>query len=207
LTETDGELEAVVEDLATVAATLGDRGPELEQSIAEMPATLAAARTGLTKLDGTLARLQATAPGARPSVQRLTEVLRKLPPVLAKARPLLADLRPLAADLRPALDDLAPVAGLLRELLSDLDGAVLARLRDSIAPTVLGPYTETGRDTKLYEELGFFVAGFDGAASYLNNEGAQLNFNIGNSLDSISLPIGALAGVPVSVTQASRGMR
>ncbi|MGH9040163.1 MAG: MlaD family protein [Acidimicrobiia bacterium] len=198
LTATDGELEAVVEDLATVADTFGDRGPDLDRAVAEMPATMAAARAGLNALEGTLARLQATAPGARPSVQRLTEVLRKLPPVLAKAHPLLADLRPLTADLRPALDDMAPVAGLLRELLGDLDGAVLDRMRDSVVPTVLGPYTDTGRDTRLYEELGFFLAGFDGAASYLNNEGAQLNFHIGNSLDSISLP----AGFPIQLPKA-----
>ncbi|MGH8975278.1 MAG: MlaD family protein, partial [Acidimicrobiia bacterium] len=201
LTATDGELEAVVEDLATVAATLGDRGPDLERSMAEMPATLAAARAGLSALDGTLSRLQATAPGARPSVQRLTEVLTKLPPVLSKARPPLADLRPLAADLRPALDDLAPVAGLLRQLLTDVegpDGRVLARLRDSVVPTVLGPYTETGRDTRLYEELGFFLAGFDGAASYLNSEGSQLNFHIGNSLDSIS--VGPSVSAPASAS-------
>ncbi|MGH9001996.1 MAG: MlaD family protein, partial [Acidimicrobiia bacterium] len=205
LTATDGEIESVVDDLATVASTLADRAPELERSMATMPATLREARAGLASLDGTLARLQATAPGARSSVQRLTEVLRKLPPVLGKAHPLLVDLRPLAADLKPALDDLAPVAGLLEELLSDLDGAVLDRLRDSVVPTVLGPYTETGRSTLLYEELGFFLAGFDGVASYLDSEGAQLNFHIGNSLDSVSLPLGAPA--PAAASQPSRGMR
>jgi phospholipid/cholesterol/gamma-HCH transport system substrate-binding protein len=208
LTATDGELEAVVEDLATVAATLGDRGPDLERAMAEMPATLAAARAGLNALDGSLTRLQATAPGARPSVQRLTEVLTKLPPVLSRARPLLADLRPLAADLKPALDDLAPVAGLLRQLLTDVegpDGRVLGRIRDSVVPTVLGPYTGTGRDTLLYQELGFFLAGFDGAASYLNSEGNQLNFHIGNSLDSISVGPPVLA--PAAASQPMRGMR
>ena len=187
LTATDGEIESVVDDLATVASTLADRAPELERSMATMPATLREARAGLSALDGTLARLQATAPGARPSVARLTELLRKLPPVLQKATPLLADLRPVVADLKPALDDLAPTAGLLRQLLGDLEDPVLGRLRDQVVPTLLGPYTATGRTTKVYEELGDFLAGFDGVASYVNSEGSQLNFHLGLNLDSLSL--------------------
>ena len=193
LTATDGEIESVVDDLATLASTLADRTPELERSMATMPATLREARAGLTALDGTLARLQDSAPGARPSVARLTELLRKLPPVLQKTTPLLADLRPVVADLKPALDDLAPTAGLLRQLLGDLEDPVLGRLSDHVVPTVLGPYTGTGRTTKVYEELGHFVAGLDGAASFVNPEGSQLNFYISLNDDSLSLsgPTGA----------------
>ncbi len=194
LTATDGEIESVVDDLATLASTLADRAPELERSMATMPATLREARAGLAALEGTLSRLQATAPRARPSVARLTELLKKLPPVLGKATPLLADLRPVVADLKPALDDLAPTAGLLRQLLGDLGDPVLGRLRDQIVPTVLGPYTATGRDTKLYEELGFFIAGFDGVSSFVNPEGSQLNFYIGLNGDSLSLGGGSTAG-------------
>jgi phospholipid/cholesterol/gamma-HCH transport system substrate-binding protein len=193
LTATDGEIESVVDDLATLASTLADRAPELERSMATMPATLREARAGLAALDSTLTRLQATAPGARPSIARLNELLRKLPPVLQKTTPLLADLRPVLADLKPALDDLAPTAGLLRQMLGDLEDPVLGRLSDHIIPAVLGPYTGTGRTTKLYEELGNFVAGLDGAASFVNPEGSQLNFYISLNEDSLSLtgPTGA----------------
>lgn len=187
LTATDGEIESVVDDLATLASTLGDRGPELARSMDTMPETLRAARAGLTALNGTLTRLQATAPGARPSVARLTELLRKLPPILQKATPLLADLRPVVADLKPALDDLAPTAVLLRDLLGDLEDPVLGRLRDNIVPALLGPYTATGRTTKVYEELGRFLAGFDGVASFVNPEGSQLNFSISLNDTSVNL--------------------
>jgi phospholipid/cholesterol/gamma-HCH transport system substrate-binding protein len=197
LTATDGEIESVVDDLAILASTLADRAPELERSMATMPATLREARTGLAALDSTLTRLQATAPGARPSVARLTELLKKLPPVLGKATPLLADLRPVVADLKPALDDLAPTAGLLRQLLGDLEDPVLGRLRDQIVPAVLAPYAATGRDTKLYEELGYFIAGFDGVSSFVNSEGSQLNFYIGLSPDSVSLGSGPTATGPM----------
>ena len=186
LTATDGEIESVVDDLSTVASTLADRAPELARSMDTMPETLREARAGLTALDGTLAKLQATAPGARPSVARLTELLRKLPPVLHKATPLLADLRPVVADLKPALDDLAPTAGLLKQLLGDLEDPVLGRLRNQVVPALLGPYTGTGRTTKVYEELGYFLAGFDGVSSFVNSEGSQLNFYLGLSPDSLS---------------------
>jgi phospholipid/cholesterol/gamma-HCH transport system substrate-binding protein len=193
LTATDGEIESVVEDLATVASTLADRAPELERAMATMPDTLREARAGLAALDGTLSRLQATAPGARPSVARLNELLRKLPPVLQKVTPVLTDLRPVLADLKPALDDLAPTAALLRQLLGDLEDPVLGRLSDKIIPAVLGPYTGTGRTTKVYEELGNFLAGLDGVSSFVNSEGSQLNFYISLNEDSLSLsgPTGA----------------
>jgi phospholipid/cholesterol/gamma-HCH transport system substrate-binding protein len=193
LTATDGEVEAVVDDLATVASTLADRAPELERAMATMPDTLRQARAGLAALDGTLARLQATAPRARPSVARLNELLRRLPPVLQKTTPLLADLRPVLADLKPALDDLAPTAALLRQLLGDLEDPVLGRLSDEIIPAVLGPYTGTGRTTRVYEELGNFLAGLDGVSSFVNPEGSQLNFYISLNEDSLSLsgPTGA----------------
>ncbi len=193
LTATDGEIESVVEDLATVASTLADRAPELKRAMATMPETLREARAGLAALDGTLARLQATAPAARPSVARLNELLRKLPGVLRKTTPVLTDLRPVLADLKPALDDLGPTAALLRQLLGDLEDPVLGRLSDKIIPAVLGPYTGTGRTTKVYEELGNFLAGLDGVSSFVNSEGSQLNFYISLNEDSLSLsgPTGA----------------
>ena len=200
LTATDDEIESVVEDLATVASTLADRAPELERAMATMPETLREARAGLAALDGTLARLQATAPGARPSVARLNELLRKLPPVLQKATPLLTDLRPVLADLKPALDDLAPTAALLRQLLGDLEDPVLGRLSDKIIPAVLGPYTGTGRTTKVYEELGNFLAGLDGVSSFVNSEGSQLNFYISLNEDSLSLSGPAGATRPAAAT-------
>ena len=212
LTATDGEIEAVVDDLATLASTLADRAPDLERAMATMPATLREARAGLAAVDGTLTRLRATAPGARPSVARLTELLRTLPPVLRKATPLLADLRPVVADLKPALDDLAPTAGLLRQLLADLEDPVLGRLSDQIVPTMLAPHTATGRTTRLYEELGYFVAGLAGVSSFVNSEGSQLNFYIGLNDDSLSLgtaagPAASTAAVPSSPGPMLRSVR
>jgi hypothetical protein len=81
---------------------------------------------------------------------------------------------------------MGPTAGLLRELLADLDGPVLQRLEGSIVPALLGPYPESDRSTRLYQELGYGLAGLAGVAQYMNGEGSQLNFYIG--LNSTSLP-------------------
>jgi hypothetical protein len=111
------------------------------------------------------------------------------------------------ADLKPALDDLAPTAGLLRQLLGDLEDPVLGRLRDHVVPALLGPYTATGRSTKVYEELGQFVAGFDGVSSFVNNEGSQLNFYIGLNGDSLSLNSAPTSAAPARPGPMMRSVR
>ncbi|HEV8627540.1 MAG TPA: MlaD family protein, partial [Acidimicrobiia bacterium] len=112
LTAHDGELEAIADGSASVADTFGDRAKDAAATVAGMPGSLDAAQKGLAALGSSLDKLEATAPGARPSVQRLTELLQHLTPVLAKGRPVLADLRPLAADARPVLEGLTPTAAL-----------------------------------------------------------------------------------------------
>jgi phospholipid/cholesterol/gamma-HCH transport system substrate-binding protein len=194
LTETDGELEAVVEDMATVAGTLGDRGADMARTNEEMAATLEVTRAGLIALEGSLAKLEATAPAARPAVQRLDELLRRLPPVLAEARLLLGDLRPLAVETRPMFEALAPTSALLRQFLEDLDGPVLARLNDSVAPALM---TRSGeRNTALYEETGYFLTGLDGIAKYTDPSGAMMNFYMGFSGDSLSPGPAAASAAP-----------
>jgi phospholipid/cholesterol/gamma-HCH transport system substrate-binding protein len=157
-----------------------------------MPGALDHAQKGLAALGSSLGKLQATSPGARPSVQRLTELLRHLTPVLAKGRPVLADLRPLAADARPLLEQLAPTAALTREFLTDLDGPVIGRLAGPVATTVLSPYSSTGQadsPAKLYEELGYLTTGLAGILQYTEPNGAMLNFYAGFSGSSLSGPI------------------
>jgi phospholipid/cholesterol/gamma-HCH transport system substrate-binding protein len=193
LTARHGELESVVDGLGSLASTLGDRAAEAEASTASLPETLRAARAGLAALEGSLARLEATAPAARPAVQRLDDLLRRSPPVLAEATPVLADLRPLSEQARPVLDTLTPTSALLRELLDDLDGPVLDRLNRSVIPALLSP--TPGSDRRLYEQIAYFQAGLAGVLKYTDRSGASMNFYVGNSPDSLSVP-GPLGGAP-----------
>jgi hypothetical protein len=71
---------------------------------------------------------------------------------------------------------------------------------------VLAPYTATGRDTRLYEELGYFIAGFDGVSSFVNPEGSQLNFYIGLNGDSLSLGGGSTVARPAAAGPMLRSL-
>jgi phospholipid/cholesterol/gamma-HCH transport system substrate-binding protein len=187
LTAHDGELEAIADGSASVADTFGDRAKDAAATVAGMPGSLDAAQKGLAALGSSLDKLEATAPGARPSVQRLTELLQHLTPVLAKGRPVLSDLRPLAADARPVLEGLTPTAVLTRQVLTDLDGPVIGRLTGPVASTVLSP--SNGSQSKLYEELGYAVSGLAGVLQYTDPNGAMLNFYVGFNGASLSAPV------------------
>jgi phospholipid/cholesterol/gamma-HCH transport system substrate-binding protein len=175
-----------VDGLSTVAQRLGDRATEMEQSTASLPETLRAARAGMAALESSLTRLEATAPAARPAVQRLETLLRRSAPVLAKATPVVADLRPVVLDARPTLEVLTPTSALLRQLLDDLDGPVLDRLNRSVVPAVLSP--TPGSPDALYEQIAYFQAGLAGVLKYTDRSGAAMNFYDGNSPQSISPP-------------------
>ncbi|MDQ1566639.1 MAG: phospholipid/cholesterol/gamma-HCH transport system substrate-binding protein [Actinomycetota bacterium] len=187
LTAHDGELEGIVDGSASVAGTFGDRAKDAAATVAGMPGALDQAQKGLAALGSSLDKLQATSPGARPSVQRLTELLGRLTPVLAKGRPVLADLRPLAAEARPVVEQLTPTAVLARQFLADLDQPVIGRLAGPVASTVLSPYRDS--TAKLYEELGYLTTGLAGMLQYTEPNGAMLNFYAGFDGTSLSSPV------------------
>ncbi|HVW31855.1 MAG TPA: hypothetical protein VHL53_04890, partial [Acidimicrobiia bacterium] len=187
LTAHDGELEAIVDGSASVASTFGDRADDAAATVAAMPSALAEARQGLAALGSSLARLQATAPGARPSVQQLTTLLEHLTPVLQKGRPVLSDLRPLVAAARPLVEQLTPTVTETRQLLGDLDQPVIGRLTGPVAGTVLSPWE--GSPDKFYEELGYLTTGLAGVLQYTDPNGAMLNFYAGFNLSSVSAPV------------------
>ncbi|MDQ1505410.1 MAG: phospholipid/cholesterol/gamma-HCH transport system substrate-binding protein [Actinomycetota bacterium] len=187
LTAHDGELEGIVDGSASVAGTFGDRAKDAAATVAGMPGALDQAQKGLAALGSSLDKLQATSPGARPSVQRLTELLGRLTPVLAKGRPVLADLRPLAAETRPVVEQLTPTAALARQFLADLDQPVIGRLAGPVASTVLSPYRDS--TAKLYEELGYLTTGLAGMLQYTEPNGAMLNFYAGFDGTSLSSPV------------------
>jgi phospholipid/cholesterol/gamma-HCH transport system substrate-binding protein len=187
LTAHDGELEAIADGSASVADTLGDRARDAAATVAGMPGALDKAQRGLAALGSSLDKLQATSPGARPSVQRLTELLGRLTPVLAKGRPVLADLRPLAGEARPVVEQLTPTAALARQFLADLDQPVIGRLAGPVATTVLSPYRDSR--AKLYEELGYLTTGLAGMLQYTEPNGAMLNFYTGFNGSSLPVPV------------------
>jgi phospholipid/cholesterol/gamma-HCH transport system substrate-binding protein len=185
-----------------VADTFGDRAKDAAATVSGMPGALDEAQKGLAALGSSLGKLEATAPGARPSVQRLTELLQHLTPVLAKGRPVLADLRPLSSEARPVVEQLTPTVALTREFLTDLDGPVIGRLAGPVATTVLSPYKDS--PARFYEELGYLTTGLAGVLQYTEPNGAMLNFYTGFNGSSLSAPVNG-PRLPVSRALESPG--
>lgn len=187
------QLDGMLSAAAGAAATLGDRREAVADTLAAAPQTLATTRAALQRLDGTLAKVRSTAPELRDGVQRSAVLVRQARPVLAEARPVVADLKVLAADLRPLLGEAVPVVRQGTEVLADVDGPVVDRLRGPVLTTVLSPYR--GK-TKFYEELGYMAAGLGSTAKMTDRNGASIAFHPGPGYETVGglppLPIDAL---------------
>ncbi|AXB46197.1 MlaD family protein [Prauserella oleivorans] len=205
LTEQPGQLDAIVRDLDTLGTVLGRRSADLADALATLPRTLDSTNAGLRRLDGTLIRLRDTADPARPVAAELDTALAHADPVLAKARPLVTDLKNLLVDARPVVERLVPTARDATPVLDDVRGPVLDRLNGPVKATVLspyhgtGPYSDTGGDRPLYQELAYMFANVDRASSMTDANGASIAFHPG-------VAPGTLAGLPISLEQLFRNL-
>ena len=190
------QLDGMLAATAGAAATLGDRREAVADTLADAPQTMATTRSALRRLDGTLAKVRSTAPDLREGVQRTAVLVKQARPVLAEARPVVADLEVLAADLRPLLGDAVPVVRQATDVLSDVDGPVVERLRGPVLTTVLSPYR--GK-TRFYEELGYMAAGIANASKMTDRQGATIAFHPGPGVQSV----GGLPPLPIDDIFAS----
>jgi phospholipid/cholesterol/gamma-HCH transport system substrate-binding protein len=186
LSRNEGQLDAIVGDLATTSRVLG---------------TLQTTDAGLRRLDTTLAKLRETADPARGVVGELGTLIEHADPVLVAALPVVRDLREVLADTRPLVEDLVPASERGTDVLDDVRGPVLERVNGPIVDTVLspyegtGPYEGSGGDGKpLYEELGFMVSSIDRASKATDANGATVGFQPGFGAATVS-------GTPVSLEQ------
>lgn len=190
-------LDGLVADLATTTGVLSRRSGELAAWIHGMPATLRSANVGLAKLDTTLLELRDTSDPARPSVEELESLMKRLDPVVAKAVPVVHDLRRVMNDLKPTVDDLRPVSQHLTDVFDDVRGPVLERTNGPILNVVnspyegSGPYAQTSGKNPFYKELAYMVANLDRAAATRDRNGATIAFEPG-------FGPGTAAGLPLS---------
>ncbi|WP_131770145.1 MlaD family protein [Candidatus Protofrankia californiensis] len=167
LTRQDGQLDSIIDSLATTAAALADERRPLAQAVATGPETLRTTRAGLADLDGTLQRLTTTAQAFRPAARQLDPLLAQLDPVLERTLPVVSELRILLQDARPLVDRLVPTAQNATGVLTDVRGPVLDRLNGPIKDAVLSPWHGTGiyagggNDHLFYQEAGYLLS--DGA--------------------------------------------
>lgn len=193
-----GQLRAIVDSLATTSRAFGDNAGALARTIADLPATLRATRTGATDLSTTLDKLIDTADDARPSVRALNPLLKRLDPTLKDTSDLLHDLRPLVDDARPLTDELKPTVRQGTDVLDDLNGKVLDRVNGPILTELNRPwrgdcpkYCNGGRDgakpddAKYFEELAYLVTNLNGATQYQTPNHHLIGFEVGGGSTSL----------------------
>lgn len=188
-----GQLDGMLAAAAGTADTLDQRREAVADTLADAPQTLSTTRAALRRLDTTLDKLRDTAPTLRDGVQRTAVLVREARPVLAEARPAVRDLEVLAADLRPLLGDAVPVVRQGTDVLADVDGPVVDRLRGPVLTTVLSPYRG---ETPFYQELAYMAAGIASASKMTDRNGASIAFHPGPGYQTVGglppLPIDAL---------------
>ncbi|MHA6792277.1 MlaD family protein [Pseudonocardia bannensis] len=213
VTRRDGQLESIVDSVATTSDVLAEQSWPLADAIATMPETLRVTRTGAEDLSGTLDRLTTTAESIRPAVQELDPLLEKLDPTLAEARPVLNDLRPLLEQARPMVEELVPTAQQGTEVLEDVRGPVLDRINGPIIDTFMSEwrgqapkYPGGGNGNKFYEELGYLFTNMNNASKFYDQNGGMVRIQPGagssslvntpGGLDALLVQLGELGGPP-----------
>lgn len=198
LTEQDGQLERISDDLNTTADVLDRRTPELVSVLHDLPGTVSSAQNGLADLTGTLDKLEVAAVDLRPTAPKLQRLVAQLEPTLEVAVPVLADLKPLLREARPAVDTLVPAAKSGSAVLNDLRGPVLDRLKGPISTFVLEPWhggstpgfknlpEPVQRSHKFYEELAYMATDINRASMTQDSRGSTLAFQAGAGIESIT---------------------
>lgn len=200
LSEQDGQLESIVDNVATTSRVLGQRSEELGETVQRLPSALEATDSGLESLDGSLDTLEATADDLRPVADRLHDTLETLDPVLVTARPVVGDLQELVTEAHPLVEDLVPTTRRTTSSLEDLRGPVMERVEGPITETVLsdwqgsGPYEGGGNERPFYQELGYMASNFGAAISVTDGAGSAIGFHVGYGTDTV-------AGMPFSLSE------
>lgn len=182
LTRDDGQPDALLSAAAGTAADLRATADQQRTLLDGLAARLRTTRDGMAALDGSLDRLRAVADDLRPSIVELHQVLIRAEPVLDEALPVVRDLRPTVADLRPVVSDLHPVSTDLTSIVQGVQGPVLDRVNETIAPALNEPYRG---DPELFrEEIAYMFAGLAGISQYTDVNGPALSFQPGAGIET-----------------------
>jgi phospholipid/cholesterol/gamma-HCH transport system substrate-binding protein len=188
LAESEDRTDALLTGIDSLAGTLQRHSGALRQAVATLPSALTHTRGTLVGLDEALDRLERVAAPLVPAVDALTAALRVAAPVLAEARPLAVDARPMVADLSAVLDQLVPIVSDGTQIVRDVSGPVIERIRNPIISTLNAPFRDS--PDLLYQELAYMLTGLDGIAKITDFNGAAINFNPGLNEETIGgLPL------------------
>lgn len=206
------DLRTLVPDLRNLAAALGsDRrrldslvngadgtteglaraSDDLAATIAQLPTTLPRTRETLDSTTGILVKLEDTAASARPVVKALGPVLDELDAALRVGGPVVRDLRPLLLEAQPLAADLTPTVEDADDVLRNLDGSVIKRVKGPVVDAVtedyhgVGEYQGNGNDNALYKELAYLAARGANQSKFVDKNGTFLALALGAGLSSV----------------------
>jgi phospholipid/cholesterol/gamma-HCH transport system substrate-binding protein len=181
----DPDLRGLVAGAAATVQVTGARDREIESMLAQGPLvtrqmqnTLAGVDTTLTGVDGLVGRLNGSADEVGPT-------LAALHPTLVTASGLLNRARPLVSALRPAVTSLVRTSYVGVPLLNALQPS-FSRLAGVILPYLGRKDPGTGYSTTVM--IGGTAAGFEGAASELDQNGHFIRFPATIGTKSVHLP-------------------
>lgn len=103
--------------------TVASNRSQLDQSLTELPSTVAAARTTLSRLAGTADAATPTLAAIRPVTDNLNDITGELKTLADSADPALASLPPVLDKGKTLLDEAEPVVSQLRQAGPDLRGS------------------------------------------------------------------------------------
>jgi virulence factor Mce-like protein len=113
-------ISPLLQDASTTFAALGGRASDLRQMLAELPATLTAARVTLRRADGTLEAATQVTSQLRPGVERLVDITPPLNHALGTLTAVAPDARATLATARRAAPDLTGLLDRATALMPDV---------------------------------------------------------------------------------------
>ena len=198
LERSERQLGALIDGGALTLSATAARRADLGLTLRRAPASMAQARTGLRRIEGTLDRIDPLVADLRPVASRVAPTVDRLRAALAGTTPTLRRARPLVRDLRPALDGLAAASTDVRPLLDEL-GPLLDRLTSRTLPFL---YRKDAEDTqrRLFELVGPLVTLLNSAAGVYDAQGHNIIFQAGISTKALEgiLPCKVLLSDPTA---------
>ena len=184
-------LQGLITHLDRVSGALAADAGALERSVAELPATIEAARPVLAELSDSLPAARAFARESLPGIEALPPAIDAATPLLAQLRGLVSrrELRGVAADLRPTVPRLARLTTETLPLLRELRG-LSSCLNEIVVPWANStvPDPETPATGRIFEETSYGLVGIAGESRSADANGPYARVLGGTGGNFIVLP-------------------
>jgi phospholipid/cholesterol/gamma-HCH transport system substrate-binding protein len=205
------QLQDLITNFNITMGALASESGNLQQSVALLAPTLAAANRAFASLNAAFPPTRAFARDILPGVNETAPTIQAAFPWIDQTSRLVSpdELQGLAHDLRPAVSDLAKLTRASLDLFPQTDLASRCA-RDIILPTGDVPITdEFATGAQNYKEFFWTLVGLAGESQNFDGNGQMVRFQTGGGSETLSLgsttsPTGQLFGSTVGVPLGNR---